>query len=188
MSWAGAAQLRVLLLPGSPCGYRKEKDRACKRKGVVGCGQSGRTGEKAGVGVDRPAPFPTRLQWRAGPAPSFFSWTEDGTWAGRERRSWRWTSPRQRVNGLSGPWPMLLVVDRPCRQPRAVPRRARQVKAMVMPRHKDVTSEDVEKWLLELHESCLIIWHKVAGLRYVQFPDRDWKRHQRLTGKHESFQ
>ena len=59
-------------------------------------------------------------------------------------------SEGQRVNGLSGPWPMLLYtwliahadnLGRFHGEPE-------QVKAMVMPRRKDVTSEDVEKWLL----------------------------------------
>ena len=57
-----------------------------------------------------------------------------------------------------------------------------QVKSLVLPRRPDATSEQVAGWLEELSERGLIYWYAVDGLRYIEFPEKDWKRHQRLTG------
>lgn len=93
-------------------------------------------------------------------------------------------SEGQRVNGLSGPWPMLLYtwliphadnLGRFHGEPE-------QIKALVLPRRRDVTAEMVESWLLELSMANLIYWYEVAGMRYLQFPDKDWARHQKLSG------
>lgn len=89
-----------------------------------------------------------------------------------------------RVNSLSGPWPMLLYtwliahadnLGRFHGEPD-------QIKALVLPRRREVTVELVEGWLVELSAANLIFWYQVAGMKYVQFPDKDWKRHQRLNG------
>lgn len=89
-----------------------------------------------------------------------------------------------RVNGLSGPWPMLLYtwliphadnIGRFHGEPE-------QVKALVLPRRRDVTIPDIESWLTELSLANLILWYSVSGMRYIQFPEQDWKRHQRLNG------
>jgi len=93
-------------------------------------------------------------------------------------------SEGSRVNKLSGPWPMLLYtwliahadnLGRFHGEPE-------QVKALVLPRRRDVTIAEIEEWLLELSLIGLIYWFEVDGMKYIEFPEKDWTRHQRLHG------
>ena len=95
--------------------------------------------------------------------------------------SWR-ISESVKVNGLSGPWPMLLYtwMIAHCDNLGRFHGESEQVKAMVFPRRRDISLEQVEVWLDELAETGLVQRYLVDGLWYISFPDEVWNREQRL--------
>lgn len=58
-----------------------------------------------------------------------------------------------------------------------------QVRGLIFPR-EDVTDKQIEKWLVELHKSGLIIWYSHRGLRYAFLPRH--ADHQKLVGNMRS--
>ena len=97
--------------------------------------------------------------------------------------SWRITQS-SKVNGLSGPWPILLYtwLISHCDNLGRFHGEPEQVKSSIFPRRKDIGAADVEAWLQELADSALILWYEHGGMRYLAIPPEVWNREQRLTG------
>lgn len=90
----------------------------------------------------------------------------------------------QRVNLLSGPWPMLLYTWLiPCQDNLGrLEGDADIVRGMVFPKQRLVNEARVEAWLKELHDKGLLYRYHVNGAWYLQFPKESVKRHQKLVG------
>lgn len=96
--------------------------------------------------------------------------------------SWR-ISRSVKVNGLSGPWPMLLYtwLIPHCDNLGRFHGEPSEVRGHVLPKQR-ATDAQVEKWLGELAEAGLIEWYEVEGLKYIAIPAEVWGREQRLNG------
>ena len=90
----------------------------------------------------------------------------------------------QRVNVLSGPWPMLLYTWLiPCQDNLGrLEGDADVIKGMVFPKQKSATERQVESWLQALHGAGLVYRYHLNGAWYLQFPSDSVERHQKIVG------
>ena len=189
---AGAAQLRVLFFGGRHAAIvRGEGSSLQAERGGGRVRAVWSNGRKAGVGADRPDTLPDAPPVACRPRlPPSTSWTEDGTWAGRERECWRGISPRGSGSTAVGSvadaaYTWLIAHADNLGRFHGEPE---QVKAMVMPRRKDVTSEDVEK--VAPRTPRIVPHHLAQGCWPALCPVSGQRLETTSTSdrKHESFQ